>query len=146
MKVYLACYTHAEHAGPGILIPASNSVPDWFRKAHGLRVVEPEIVRAVFIPEYRDVELSKAGQMTKETFLSRFDQHVRREWTNRNKQIRRLLDAEPTFFCYEAPGEMCHRRALAAIFRDTGYEVILDGKHLPDPFYVIPQPPQIPLF
>lgn len=145
MKVYLACYAHPEHAGPGPLMPISNSVPDWFRKVHGGRVADLVPLRT-FIPHYQDVKAAKAGHISPEIFMGRYGQDLAKTWTEHEAMLRKALEGEPTLFCYEAPGEMCHRRALAMFLREKGYEVLLDGKSLPTGFSVIPQPPQVSLF
>lgn len=92
----------------------SNGVPSW---------APMERIDAL-CPAWEDVRAAKAGEMSPETF-------IRRYWN-------KLGTVDPVYygslyldggtgFCYERPGELCHRRALAAWLVRHGYPVTLDG-------------------
>lgn len=61
------------------------------------------------------------GKLSEQAFESAFRSQVLDHLDP--KQVVLELGESTVMLCYEAPGEFCHRRIVAAWFREHGYEV-----------------------
>lgn len=121
MKVYLASYFCPDHWGSARLVAISTTQPTkdqcpafYDREWEAIKEFTPEpyFVRALREHETDEIDFNAA-----------YVDRVEKNWSLAKA---RLKDRD-TLLCYEKPGRFCHRKMLAKVLNQKGFQVVLDG-------------------
>jgi hypothetical protein len=121
VKVFLASYFYPDHWGSSRRVAISTTQPtkdqcpafyegDW------------EAIKEL-APESHFIRLHKEHEIDDIEFNSAYVDRVEKMWSIAKA---RMKDRD-TLLCYEKPGRFCHRRTLAKILNQKGFQVVLDG-------------------
>lgn len=121
--VYLTSYELARKrrgVGPGPLVQVSNLAPACFRGERCELLIPPWswVQKAKQNPEAHWEGFARAYRERLDGLFETGDVY----------KLEPLLDREPTFLCWEAPGHRCHRLIVAEFLAELGYPVFLDGR------------------